>query len=240
MKNRRRGHRILHGIVVMALFFLALVLARVVWEASTESTGLSGDVQRAMPRSGVLHPLTAVLLNFRGYDTLLEVGVLLVAVMAVWSLDRQPFRRFQRQRSAPMNPVLRVSLGILVPVTALLAGYMVWVGAFRPGGAFQSGAILSAVAVTLVSSGLLVAPFARSGGVRMMLSIGFTFFLGVALTLGLFRGSLLWYPVSSAGVIILIIEVLLSLSIATALAVLFAAVAGLPDSKSEPAGEKPS
>ena len=39
-----------------------------------------------METSGVRNPVTAVLLNFRGYDTLLEMGVLLVALLGVWSL----------------------------------------------------------------------------------------------------------------------------------------------------------
>ena len=36
-----------------------------------------------MAESGVEHPVTAVLLNFRGYDTLLEVAVLLLALLGV-------------------------------------------------------------------------------------------------------------------------------------------------------------
>ncbi len=45
--------------------------------------------KRPTPRSsksGVTNPVTAVLLNYRSYDTLLELGVLLLAVVAVWSL----------------------------------------------------------------------------------------------------------------------------------------------------------
>ena len=41
-----------------------------------ESAGLREAVTAQMDRSGVSHPVTAVLLNFRGYDTLLEVAVL--------------------------------------------------------------------------------------------------------------------------------------------------------------------
>lgn len=222
-----------HGIVIVALASLSFALIVAVLTIRPDSRGLTGDVTRAMPSSGVLHPLTAVLLNFRGYDTLLEIGVLLVAVIAVWSLDHTPRRRFQWHLPAHSNPVLRVGLGMLIPVMVLVAGYMVWVGAYRPGGAFQSGAILGAAAVTLISSGMIVAPFARNRGVRVLLASGFMFFMGVASATVVFKGRLLWYPIEWSGSLILMIETLLSLSIGISLAVLFAAVAGVPDTDSD-------
>ena len=43
-----------------------------------------GDVSfAAIPDSGVSHPVTAVLLNFRAYDTLLELAVVLSAVLGI-------------------------------------------------------------------------------------------------------------------------------------------------------------
>lgn len=217
-----------HGIVIAALALLSVSLISAVLSIRPDSTGLGGEVNRAMPSSGVLHPLTAVLLNFRGYDTLLEIGVLLVAVISVWSLDHKPRRRFEWHVPAYPNPVLRVGLGIVIPLIVLAAGYMVWVGAYRPGGAFQSGALLGAGAVILISSGMIVAPFARNGVVRVVLSCGFIFFAGVASATVAFKGRLLWYPIEWSGALILMIEMLLSLSIGVSLAVLFAAVAGLP------------
>ena len=222
-----------HGIVIVALASLSFALIVAVLTIRPDSRGLTGDVTRAMPSSGVLHPLTAVLLNFRGYDTLLEIGVLLVAVIAVWSLDQTPRRRFKWHPPAHSNPVLRVGLGMLIPVMVLVAGYMVWVGAYRPGGAFQSGAILGAAAVTLISSGMIVAPFARNRGVRVLLASGFMFFMAVASATVVFKGRLLWYPIEWSGSLILMIETLLSLSIGISLAVLFAAVAGMPDADSD-------
>ena len=222
-----------HGIVIVALASLSFALIVAVLTIRPDSRGLTGDVTHAMPSSGVLHPLTAVLLNFRGYDTLLEIGVLLVAVIAVWSLDQTPRRRFKWHPPAHSNPVLRVGLGMLIPVMVLVAGYMVWVGAYRPGGAFQSGAILGAAAVTLISSGMIVAPFARNRGVRVLLASGFMFFMAVASATVVFKGRLLWYPIEWSGSLILMIETLLSLSIGISLAVLFAAVAGVPDTDSD-------
>ena len=38
--------------------------------------------------SGVSNPVTAVLLNFRAYDTLLELAVLLTAVLGIFALGQ--------------------------------------------------------------------------------------------------------------------------------------------------------
>ncbi|HMP89019.1 MAG TPA: MnhB domain-containing protein [Kiritimatiellia bacterium] len=214
-------------VVITALSALTIVLARAVLMVPPHGEGLSANVAENLTSSGVLHPLTAVLLNFRGYDTLLEIGVLLVAVMAVWSLDIQRTRQLRLKPPAHQNAVLRVGLGIILPVVVVAAGYMVWVGSYRPGGAFQSGALLGAAAVTLISSGMLITPFARSRMVRILLASGFAFFMSVASATVIFKGRLLWYPIEWAGSIILVIETLLALSIGAALAVLFAGVAGL-------------
>jgi multisubunit Na+/H+ antiporter MnhB subunit len=216
----------LHVVVALVLLPLAGLLITALVSLPPEASGLSDRVAGEMPSSGVLHPLTAVLLNFRGYDTLLEIGVLLVAVMAVWSLDQDPPRQFRWHASPHQNSVLRVGLGMMIPVMVVAAGYMIWVGAYRPGGAFQSGAILGSAAVTLISAGLVNAPLARSVGIRIFLSAGFIFFIGVAFATVMVKGHLLGYPIEWSGRLILMIESVLAVSIGAALAGLFAGVAG--------------
>ena len=44
---------------------------------------LADQITAQLPNSGVGNPVTAVLLNFRAYDTLLELGVLLAAVLGI-------------------------------------------------------------------------------------------------------------------------------------------------------------
>ncbi len=235
---------LLRGLLGAAFSALAVVLIQAVLAMPHASGELPELIKREMPASGVSHPLTAVLLNFRGYDTLLEIGVLLVAVIAVWSLDQSHAPgRFHLRAPSPDNAALRVDLAIVMPLMVVMAGYMVWVGSYRPGGAFQSGAILGAAAVTLISSGVLPAPFGRSARVRALLAAGFAFFLLVASLTVLFKGRLLNYPMAWAGTLILLIETLLSLSIGMALAALFAGVAGFPISsstKQEPEQRSPS
>jgi multisubunit Na+/H+ antiporter MnhB subunit len=46
------------------------------------------ELAEALPLSGVGNPVTAVLLNFRAWDTLLESIVLLAALLGLWMLTR--------------------------------------------------------------------------------------------------------------------------------------------------------
>ncbi|MFN7139005.1 MAG: sodium:proton antiporter, partial [Limisphaerales bacterium] len=65
-------------IVRFLVIILALLAGVIFWQATVslprEGNGLTMQVVEAMPMSGVEHPVTAVLLNFRSYDTWLELG----------------------------------------------------------------------------------------------------------------------------------------------------------------------
>lgn len=72
---------------------LAAALTRALWRASDRgagSPGLTDEVLDVLPQTGVDHAVTGVLLNLRSLDTLLEVAVLLVAVLAILALRPRP------------------------------------------------------------------------------------------------------------------------------------------------------
>lgn len=129
--------------LVLLITCLALALGWAVWALPLDQPGLRDVVQSEMPRSGVDNPVTAVLLNFRGYDTLLEVGVLLIALLGVWSLPRGSSPQGVTTLDAP-GPVLVAFARLLAPLMVLVAAYLTWVGAYAPGGAFQGAAVLGA------------------------------------------------------------------------------------------------
>jgi multisubunit Na+/H+ antiporter MnhB subunit len=172
-----------------------------------------------MPHSGVINPVTAVLLNFRGYDTLLEIGVLLVAVFGMGTL---PDSYHKGSLSIPSpGPILLALVRLLVPLMVLVAGYFLWVGAHAPGGAFQAGAILGAAAVLVLLVGLPLSVWFHGWWFRAVLMMGFALFLGVGIwTMGI-GGHFLEYPRDRAGDLILLIEASASVSIGLILARLF-------------------
>ncbi len=199
------------------------IISGLVWAVITMPpvAGLTGQVTEVLPQTGVQNPVTAVLLNLRAWDTLLESIVLLSALLAVWSLSRDGVwgeRPGLIQHARP-DGVL-VSLGRLLPPVGLLVGvYLVWAGASRPGGAFQGGTVLAAVGLLAAMSGLVRPPRVTSQGLRLALILGPSVFLLVGLW-GLGAGGFLLLPEDIAKPLILGIELALTVSIAVTLALL--------------------
>lgn len=202
-------------ILAAASFAGALVVAMLDLPAPT--VHLPAAVEAHMAASGVAHPVTAVLLNFRGYDTLLEVGVLLLALLGVLAVTGT---RAAPRAASPAEPAKRMLARLLAPLMVLVAVYLLWAGAIQPGGAFQAGAVLAAAAVLLHLTGMLPGWGAPGLRLRAGLAAGFLIFLAVAGAL-LARGALLAYPPAQAGMLILLIEAGLTVSLGLILAGLF-------------------
>ena len=188
-----------------------------------EASGLTAASLEQLPKSGVTNPVTAAVLNYRGYDTLLEIGVLLLAVLGVWSVAKAD----AASNPPPASPVLGSFLRLLLPVMLLIAGYLLWIGSFAPGGAFQAGAVLAGGIVLwlLADGGRTALP--RSSWLRLLLSLGLAVFIAVAAGVMMIPGGrLLEYPPAYAGTLILLIESAALISIALTLAALF--VGGRP------------
>lgn len=177
--------------------------------------GLAAVVDEQLDHSGVENPVTAVLLNFRGYDTLLEIAVLTAALVGVWAL--QP--RSKAVIRAP-SPVLVGLTSILTPLIPVVCAYLLWAGASRPGGAFQAGAVLASLGVLLILSGRwqLRSP---DLGFRWGAISGLATFLAVAVGSMAVGGLFLEYPPAWAGGLILLVEAFATVSIAVILTGLF-------------------
>jgi multisubunit Na+/H+ antiporter MnhB subunit len=203
------------AVILAAAIFAALLIAAL-FELPPPVVHLPAAVAAQMDNSGTAHPVTAVLLNFRGYDTLLEIGVLLLALIVILAVSP----REESAAPARAEPVLQALARIAVPLMLLAAVYLLWAGAHRPGGAFQAGAVLGAAAVLLFLAGLLPGWNAPTLRLRAGLAGGFLVFLAVAAAL-LFQGGLLTYPPEWAGSLILLIEAALTVSLGLILAGLF-------------------
>lgn len=205
----------------LLLSTIAAWLGYVILGLESASTGLVEMVMTNLGASGVSNPVTAVLINFRGYDTLLEMGVLLLALLGVWSLGDAP-----QQPEVVAGAILTHVPRILVPILILVAGYLLWVGAHAPGGAFQSGSVLGAAGVLLLLTGWRIEDKFIGFPLRITLILGLAFIVLVA-TLPLLSGNAFFqYPLSLAGSMILLIESAATLSIGVTLTLLF--LGGLP------------
>lgn len=182
-----------------------------------EQPGLIPAVAQNMAASGVEHPVTAVLLNFRAFDTLMEVVVLLVALVAVWSIERGI-----AQAPAPvLGQVYAGFARLVLPAAVIVGAYLLWVGAYAPGGAFQGGAVIAAVGLLLlISGGYRPLPGHRSAA-RIAFVVGTAVFAGVALLVAQGGRASFEYPLAHAKTLIMIVEALVTISIAATLAALF-------------------
>lgn len=202
---------------ILASLALFGVLAGAILALPDGPTGLTGTAFEHLPESGVTNPVTAVLLNYRGYDTLLEVAVLLLAVIATWLVSpRAAEKPVPRQPNE--DPVWSLAR-LLAPVMVLGAGYFLWVGGHAPGGAFQAGAVLGGALVLLILSGLPGA--VKLCGDRRLLVLGPGVFLLLALWPLALGENLLEYRGKSAKTQILVIEAAATVSIGLTLAALF-------------------
>lgn len=206
------------GIAGVALGLL--VAALIAWSFTSMppfDTSLGPLVDVRLAESGVKNPVTAVLLNVRGYDTLLEVGVLALAALAVMIIGAPRHWPLLSETSV-RGPVLSGFAHMAVPSMVLAAAYLLWKGADAPGGAFQGGAVLAGTWLLAAFAGwrLPLSAFAQ----RLVVVGGFVLFLAIAVALVAVNGSLLEYDPGSAKWWMLAIETGLLVSSAGILATL--------------------
>jgi multisubunit Na+/H+ antiporter MnhB subunit len=163
--------------------------------------------------------VTATLLDFRGTDTFMEVAVIALAVAGARALALKP--------TAPPpvdSPVARGSAAVLAPVIVVVAGYLLWTGTTKPGGAFQAGAVLAG-GLVLLEATTATRPWWRQGMALRLATVAGTLAFLVAgfgtVAAGLafldYPGAAIAYPT------ILAIESVATVSIAVCLAALLAA-----------------
>ena len=189
---------------------------------------LAPQVAKNLDRTGLGNPVTAVLMAYRAIDTLLEVVVLLLALVGIWSLapDRAWGGFPGARHHADSDGLLAFVAQLLVPIGILVGIHIFWVGSTAPGGEFQGATILAAMWIFAVMAGLLDTPAVNRRWLRLLLVIGPAVFLAIGLAGFAVAGGFLAYPEAYAKVMILTIEVPVTLSIAATLALL---VAGPPE-----------
>jgi multisubunit Na+/H+ antiporter MnhB subunit len=192
---------------------------------------LGPAVAGALPQAGVGNPVTAVLLNIRGYDTLLEVGVLVLATLGV-SVVGARTHAADFARPHVRGSLLDAFVHLTLPVLVMVAAYLLWVGADHPGGAFQGAAVLAGGWLVAALAGAAYDVPART--MTGVLTGGFGVYLAVAAAMLPLNGALLGFVPATAKWWLLLIESGLLLSCAAILATL---VFRLVDD--DPAGPRP-
>jgi len=204
------------------IFMILLILKH-----DAHHDGLRPYVEENLISSGVINPVTAVLLNFRAYDTLLEIAVLLIVVIAVLPTSNYKTPLVRGIEGPHRDLVLTSLQRWLAPAVLMFAGYLLWAGATQPGGAFQAGALLAGACVLMFQTSAYRINY-TSIMARSLMACGLAVFIAVGLALMWFQGSLLKYPQDYAAILILLIESGATLSIAICLASLYSNLIDIP------------
>ncbi|GAB6191399.1 hydrogenase subunit MbhD domain-containing protein [Desulfocastanea catecholica] len=220
-------HKIAALVVVLILMSLLLMT---VWTLPRTGNGLAGRVNSTLAASGTEHPVTAVLLNFRGYDTWLELGILLLAVFGVLCIRRSSGLGAVALPAAT-TPILESMVMLITPFILLVSGYLLWRGAFAPGGAFQAGVVLGAGSILLWMAGYPSLTILPDRVWRSLIILGFLAFLVFGSLSFLATGVFLAYDPVHGAVQILLLETAATVSIGAGLAGLMLALQPLHNTK---------
>lgn len=203
---------------------IAAALAVVVLNLPEAPATLAPLVMAKLADSGLGNPVTGVLFVYRSLDTLMEKVVVLLALLGVWSLapDRLwggvPGLRLYPEP----NPILTLMVQILTPIGLIVGMYLCWTGADYPGGAFQGGAVLAAMWILVMTSGVRPVPPIGQTSLRLLAVAGPLTFFVIGLAGIVLAGAFLAYPSGFAKPLIVAVEIALTLSVGVTLGLLAA------------------
>jgi multicomponent Na+:H+ antiporter subunit B len=144
-------------------FFLLTAVAVVFYTLISnieEKTGLEGVAKEYAERGagelGAQNLVTAIVVTYRGLDTLGEVAVLFLAATGVAVLlRRRKEDKLIPDNSAPKrqsSELLKTGANLLVPVMVMFGVYIFVNGHLSPGGGFQGGAVIASAVLLLFLS----------------------------------------------------------------------------------------
>jgi len=203
-----------------AALMLLVLLLTALRDLPATGSGLALEVDAAMPEAGVSHPVTAVLLNFRSFDTFLELAVLFLAVTGVLcmrgtrGLGRMPV-------PGKGDLIVEWLLRVLLPLLPIVAVYLLWLGSFSAGGAFQAGIIVAAGIVLLWLTGRHSFETLPSWLWKLLLIGGLVIFMLTGALVMPGGRAFLDYPDGWASPLILLLEFVAAISIGAALGAIF-------------------
>ncbi len=145
-------------------------------------------LEKSFNETSVPNIVTAVLADYRGYDTMFETVVIFCAGITVLLV----LRRTRRSRDKVLKPrpdrpgadvILQTASRLLVPAMQIFALYVVAHGHHSPGGGFQGGVILGASMILLALSydlGTVLKRFTERS-VLILSAVGVLIYAGIGL-----------------------------------------------------------
>lgn len=106
-------------------------------------------LEKGPEETGCENIVTAIILNYRGFDTNGEVTVIFTSLMAVFGvlLVAKKTKAQPEAIETPVSPVTRFIVRTLAPFIVVFSAYMIIYGHSTPGGGFQGGTIIGALLI---------------------------------------------------------------------------------------------
>ncbi|MFT5465705.1 MAG: multicomponent Na+:H+ antiporter subunit B [Verrucomicrobiales bacterium] len=155
-------------------------------------------IEKTYEESHVPNLVTAVLADYRSYDTMFETVVIFTAGISIFAilggLGSQTHRKW---RPMPEDKIIRMTCRILAPIIQVFALYVLMNGHYSPGGGFQGGVIFAASFILLAISGDLDLALKRLSSKKFLIiaAFGIIFYAGHGIASMLLGGNFLEYGV---------------------------------------------
>jgi len=145
--------RLLHAAVIGAAASLALLVLLSFHSVPPEEQPHATFLERPVEETGATNRVASVYLNYRLYDSILEILVFFVAVLGV-----RYYLGGRERTSLPSlaeSEVVGTSAALLLPLALLLGVYLAALGHLSPGGGFGAGVIMaSGLLLTSIAVGI--------------------------------------------------------------------------------------
>ncbi|OQY10284.1 MAG: hypothetical protein B6I29_01755 [Marinitoga sp. 4572_148] len=132
---------------IFSLIALSLLFFLLYIETPTEIIKNQHYGINVLTENGSLNIVSAIVLDYRFYDTFFEILVFTVTIIGI-SYFMKFFQQSKFEFSEP-SVVLRVFAPVMFPITLLLGFYNTLTGHLYPGGGFNSGIILGTGVLSL-------------------------------------------------------------------------------------------
>jgi multicomponent Na+:H+ antiporter subunit B len=229
LSGGRARRRVWSGLTAGLCLVLASALGWVLFTASRNpGERLVSYPDRGVAETGSINIVTAILMDYRGFDTLGEATVILASVAAAAMILGKPG---VPRPDGTLGLLARQALAVMLPLFFVFPVYVVLYGHISPGGGFQGGVSLAVLVILIhVTFGY------RFGQARIPLALlsnaeylgAFAFaavgFLGI-LTGGAYLSNALLQRMPSGGIIPLL-NIIVGIKVAAGLSSMYLYLAG--------------
>jgi len=159
MNKYRRVEALYKGLSILFTMLFIGILLFTVFELSRLGNPLypvNNDVathylRKGVEETGALNSVTAMILDYRAFDTLGEICVLFVAACSIFILlridadkEEEIAEALDRRYEPKDDPILNKAFLFLIPAVFLFGIYITVTGHLSPGGGFSGGAMIGA------------------------------------------------------------------------------------------------